>query len=700
MIVHHIVMVSALLFFGPASALAQQQPVYTKVFESDSLELTSAAISPNGKWVVFVARPIAQSKRFLMIVPATGGQPRPLTSDGYSDTHPIWFPSGDRIVFRSSRVNDALMTLRVDPITGTARGNPQRLTLQTVQPFGFATSPDGKSVFFTTQYENRPESPELMVLPASGGNARLLARMPKGRVLAWWTHPDSIVFAHFPAPSSAPSSTTIWSISSRGGSPKLLRTNNDADGFTVLGPGFLVRGARLRMAGDTLGLLSLTSLRGDTLVRLDSRKSRVLGGLNVRLRPSADGRSLMLAANVGRSVTRVLSIDGGVPRDIRAPQEGSAEEYPYGFTPDSRSVWVQVDAQSHMAVAPVDGGESRVVPLPAGVLWPNPAPSGRWLYAVDGHAVDTLHTLRIIDVATGRAELISRAAGEITAAGNVGDDRYYWESRNGALEVRRWTPGKGSTLVQIIPPGRFYQRFLTGAKLGPEGRFYAFVKFAGDTARIFVGDSSGTRQVLAVRGMARTFDVSNAGRVLGVVTREPVGTANDSVGVAYVITLDERARMVGSPRVVARTATGGNFTWPIFSPDGSLMALGVEHANQKEPQVGVLLMSVNDRTGEVGAPRRIEIPRPASEWNDISWTGDGKYLLLPTYASATNRAMLWRIPARGDEPPVNISEQDRNLFWEVLSSPDGKWVTYQADLPERNTIWRIDLPSTFSTSRK
>jgi hypothetical protein len=696
MFARRVLMGSAFAAVSAAAALAQSKPVYTAVLSSDSLDILSPAISPNRKWVVFTVRPIDKSRSRLMIVSSTGGAPRALTTGGYNDVQPVWFPAGDRIVFRSSRVADGLMTLRIDPNAGEGVGIPQRLTLQAVQPYGFAPSPDGKSVFFTTSLANDAGLLELMVVPARGGNARRLATTPKGRVVqAWWPHPDSIFYSFLEGP--PPSSRfSAWYVPARGGAPRQITSSDERQGFTILAPRYLLRGAALRIGGDTLGTVSVVSLRGDTLSRFDTRGSVESPALNKRVRPSEDGRTIMLAALTSNEATRILPVgEIGAPRDLVPPSKEwfMNAAYPFAFTPDGSAAWIHVRGEGQvMKLVPLNGGQARTIPLPTDALWPSPTESGRYIYVWGGHPADSARSLHIVDVASGRAELISPAAGEIPP-GEAGDELYYTESvRDGALDVRRWSPGKGSILVQRIPPGRFYQRNANSVALGPQARSYAFAHLDGDSTRLVVGDSSGSHQVLAVRGRPRNFAFSRGGHILVAVTREPGGTGADSVNVAYAIRLDDRLRAIGAPKVTVRSGAGGNFTSPIFSQNGRMLAIGVERSGARDRQVEVLLSSVNDKTGDVGTPRRIEMPRPAAEWDDIAWTRDNKYLLLLTFAPTTGRSMLWRVSPGGNGAPVNIAENEGNLFWSFTLSQDGSHVAYQADLPARTTIWRVDLP--------
>ena len=88
-----------------AQASGQQartiEPQLTRLFGSDSMEMSSPVLSPDGRWIVFAT--YEAQKGNLWVVSAAGGAPVPLTTGAHSDNNPVFFPSGDRIAFRSDR---------------------------------------------------------------------------------------------------------------------------------------------------------------------------------------------------------------------------------------------------------------------------------------------------------------------------------------------------------------------------------------------------------------------------------------------------------------------------------------------------------------------------------------------------------------------------------------------------------------------
>ena len=169
----------------PNQGLPTVEPSLSLLVGSDSLRFgAEGAISPDGRWLVFnVLEPEVETSTEervpnLWIAPLDGSaDPAPLTWGSY----PLWFPSGDRILFRISRPDLGgdglyLMTLDIDPASGQARGSPRQLTLETVEfSRSYDISPDGEEVV----YAHRSDDPNtrghvLKILPARGGQARTL----------------------------------------------------------------------------------------------------------------------------------------------------------------------------------------------------------------------------------------------------------------------------------------------------------------------------------------------------------------------------------------------------------------------------------------------------------------------------------------------------------------------------------------------
>src|SRR5262249_52464880 len=94
------------------------------------------SLSPDGKWVVYVAGPGAKSNIHLQSV--TGQTPIDLTKDSMaSDTMPAFSPDGELIAFRSNRQGGGIFVM------GRTGESPRLVSADGFNP---AWSPDGKEI--------------------------------------------------------------------------------------------------------------------------------------------------------------------------------------------------------------------------------------------------------------------------------------------------------------------------------------------------------------------------------------------------------------------------------------------------------------------------------------------------------------------------------------------------------------------------
>ncbi len=107
-------------------------------------------LSPDGSMVVYVVSEIDRStdktNSSLWLVPASGGEPKRLTTTPGTNNHPRWSPEGKTIAFISSRGGSSQVWLM--PIDG---GEPRQLTKLPVDASGPLWSPKGDKVAFTAE---------------------------------------------------------------------------------------------------------------------------------------------------------------------------------------------------------------------------------------------------------------------------------------------------------------------------------------------------------------------------------------------------------------------------------------------------------------------------------------------------------------------------------------------------------------------
>jgi dipeptidyl aminopeptidase/acylaminoacyl peptidase len=111
------------------------------------IKCTDPRVSPDGKWVAFVATvPLVDANRSnsdVWIVPLAGGEPRRLTNGAGADYHPRWSPDGSTIAFVSTRGGSAqIWTI---PVNG---GEAAPLTNISTGAYDPVWSPDGKRLAF------------------------------------------------------------------------------------------------------------------------------------------------------------------------------------------------------------------------------------------------------------------------------------------------------------------------------------------------------------------------------------------------------------------------------------------------------------------------------------------------------------------------------------------------------------------------
>ena len=155
-------------------------------------------LSPDGKTLVFVeTRANLETDEFeseILLLPAAGGEPQPLTRGRHHAAAPRWSPSGDRIGFLAPDA-DKVRQLYVMPMSG---GDPLQLTHGKDGIEQFAWSPDGASI----AYAVADPKPDLK------GEDKFRTAFKVGN--------DDITTSEAVRP------VHVWLISSQGGEPKRL----------------------------------------------------------------------------------------------------------------------------------------------------------------------------------------------------------------------------------------------------------------------------------------------------------------------------------------------------------------------------------------------------------------------------------------------------------------------------------------------
>jgi Tol biopolymer transport system component len=474
----------ALVFAATAlgASLAPRQSVTqelltkkTRIAGPDSLSVApKVAISPDGRWLVFSAddNPTQAS---LWIVPASGGRPNRLTDAGFFDFSPVFFPSGDRILFHSTRPAKTtkegtyLMALPFDGGTGKASGAPKQLTFEPA--FTAAVSFDGTSIAYTTMSES---AFAVKVMPAKGGNARvLMTTNNRLRGLIGWSRDGASVLVQHRGEKAA---FGIYRIPASGGTPVMMfESGKSARAISSDGTLFA-----LVQQGGTNG-------RGHSIDVVD-RSGRIVFQHDVRgdVFPAgfgANNDALYLVAQDVSAQMRVRGVNDDTMRDL-----SSGRDYPWGvdWMPDSKALAYFDD--KGLLIAPL-GGDSRRVFTAQGREAVDGSTATHALVAVPTPAAIFRVALSLVDLKTGARSVLTRTGlrTDVTTAGGdyatVGNGFFYMEERGTQAALMLVRPGETPRTLRTMTFADAIRHAYT-----IHGSRTAFTKELGDSIGLFIAD--------------------------------------------------------------------------------------------------------------------------------------------------------------------------------------------------------------------
>ncbi|MDT8341725.1 MAG: S9 family peptidase [Longimicrobiales bacterium] len=363
-----------LLVLAPARpAIGQSAPAAGALRPMDVFDLewaTDPQIAPDGSRVVYVRNAFDVmtdgTRTDLWMVSADGAHHRPLTGGEGSASAPRWSPSGDRLLWVSSR--DGSPQLRVRWMDS---GQEATLTHLTEAPGSPAWSPDGRWIAFTMFVEDEPAptlavdmptAPEgaewaapavvieqvqyrndgrrgfarrghthVFVVPAEGGSARQVTSGPWSHAQPVWT-PDGgslIVSANRrPDAELEPADTDLWEVRLADGALSRLTDRYGPDGNAHVSPD----GRRIAYTGYDDRLQGYQVTRLYVMNRDGSGTREVETGLDrdvEALHWSADSRGLFVQyTDEGEGRVAHVALSGEV-RPVAGALGGTAVGRPY-----------------------------------------------------------------------------------------------------------------------------------------------------------------------------------------------------------------------------------------------------------------------------------------------------------------------------------------------------------------------------------
>jgi Tol biopolymer transport system component len=580
----------------------------TAVLRSDSIDPVVAATSPNGRWMVFTGA--VHLGIPLWIMPASGGVPRRLTSGTGDAWGPVWFPSSDRIAYVSPQ-NGMVMSQAIDPVTGTAKAVPQRVTLD--RALDVAVSPDGSLIAYTTPVRSDGKA-LLQLVPARGGPVRVIYSVAR-------------VLRH---PSFAPDGRSLYVtvVSAERKPSQLLRVPVDGGAATVVLEKFIRWPIPMLMASPDAALLvehdriSAVTIGGDTLWSMPRPST---SGLLPRLTP--DGKSMLLATSEMGASIRLVPVNGGAAHDITP---GDTYDYPAGWSADGQRIFIASDKRGLHSVS-VDGKHNEFIPFSADSDWsgfPRIIGDGRfWAFpsfrgASDGYLSVYDTKTRAVDTVAHSTDLreVVGPGGYYTSAPEL----YYLDRGPNGMELRS-LGGDG----QLRTVQRLSFDLPTDAVVCYANDRLAYWVKSADSAVLYIADHDrAPKRVYAFRGSVTFAALSFDGSALAATT---VSAATGNGSNSYVMTLGITPSddLVGAPRSVQTS-----FLWDLMWLRDNRSLLAIEEIGNG------LTTRVAKFTMDGARPVIVTAGEPTTFWDQFP-SPDGRWTAIPV--EKARGGTIWRV---------------------------------------------------------
>ena len=601
-----------------AQSDAPPKPAFaTRIVTSDSLSLSNATESPDGSWILFSSA-IRTGPTHLWIMPAGGGAPKRLTDGNYYDHAPVWFPSGKRIAFASTRVR-GVMTADIDPASGRLTSPLKRVSLENT---GFLDiSPDGKRIVYVDD-RNR-----LRLIPGVGGKEvtllehRGILMAPRfsrdGRdVYVSSQDPDRKTATLFRVPVSGGAATTA-----------LTAPYDNRSWSIVANP------VHDRVIVSTSTNTSILTVAGDTVAVMP----RIPEPWRISANFSRDGRRYYRAVNGSATIVRVMPTAGGKSVDVT----NGSDDYPVTWSADSKRLYSQIGDTSitkskrGLYVSAIDGTESRFLPM-ADIDTTRTGPlSGLRYVSADARywwltpsPWNSPFSILAYDTKAGQAHVVTRTAMGIASGPggfHVGPELLYVErhASDGPYELRSV---RGT---QASPPLHTFSPLGAPVSVAVNRERLAFGIRAGDSTVLYTARMMGTEQRLAaVGGGVSNLSWSPDGRALGAIVTTKAGSR--AVYAVLFVHVTEDGKLSGTPRLVPTGAS-----WDLYwLPDSRSVAVLDEQDHTDQTRVLRVPMEEGQQ------PMSLTPNEKLTFWDQYP-SPDGRHVAIPVeqFRSST----LWSI---------------------------------------------------------
>jgi dipeptidyl aminopeptidase/acylaminoacyl peptidase len=590
----------------------------TPLARSATHHLSAVDLSPDGRWVVYVMNE-SESTANLWVRPASNGEGVRLTSGNYRDEMPYFAPSGDRIFFRSNRpqrhgeASRFYMSIAFDARTGRASGPPRQVTLE-----GIATartliprpvSPDGRWLLYYPCCSER----SIRIVPAEGGEARVIARPPAqpGQIV-WSSDGESVLYVYLDAATETRHRVRAF----LDGRPEQTVLSTQEPPGIALPDG---RHAIRVPLGSAMDPREGTLLDGyaQPLARFEVPEDFALRGI------SPDGRAILGRSSQAGGALTYVPLAGGPSLQITT---GERYDWPQGWSARGEIVHATRVADS---LAITSGTVRRVLSPPPGQRVAVGAVAGDWVAYSVGDRV-TNRSLRVLNMVDGREITLSdmnyQVPGNATVRGAggwyglSGEDFIFYERDGSRVRLVAARPNGATRLLRELP--------VDVAARGPVSVAGSRIAWTGSGDRagdllIAAGSTDQPRRVYAAPAQITEITFSHDG------ARVALGLADGSF---QVLRLGADLSVIGEPQVVPVPFEYWYETQ--WLPDASGFTTLAQIRGEPEPDI--VLIRLNDPQRPVNLTR--DDPNPV--WG-YALAPDGSRVAYP---SEINRgSTVWRI---------------------------------------------------------
>jgi TolB protein len=599
---------------GPAAA-QELRPVFTELADL-GIKAGAPLESPRGRFIlyrVFTGRGRSDEVR---IFDRASSRSFGL---GFDAADAAWSPGGDRLAF--AKLDEAERALRVwtvpmAPRSGRPAGPPRRISVR--QGRGPAFSPDGRWIAFTALPATDSVAPRIVVIPAAGGEERVLVRGPGfAQQLRWSPDGRWIYYRARPQGWKAGDPLALFRVPARGGDPELLRKVRDflglsADGrFLAYFPPGAFRGKR--------SILAIATADGIEVGRITLPHQ--LHAINW----AGSGTKILAIRNNDPISIHTVSFSGGPVRPVTS---GRNLDLSPAWSPDGRRLAFAslFNGRYQLMVADVRGGPRRQVPTSAepdgsAPLW---SPDGRYLAFLSGNRRE----LNVVELASGlEAKLASAERIEEAAWRRDGRALLYVRADGGRSDVREVALGGHETVLRPLTGELADHGSLTlvgdSVLIIPSRKGIFAVPIRGNGHRTLYTPAAREEVQYSTLGV----DVSRDGRWAAVPVLIPAagGATQDAIRLVALDGRADRTLPIGYLSYVSR------FVW---HPDGRhLLVLGQREANVR---MEVFLVPLS------GEPLRpLTAGDPSAGLFGFQVSPDGSAIAFAANGSAP--AALWEI---------------------------------------------------------